>query len=95
MYNVAHLMFHAVPAASLKLPWMLLSSHKPCTSLCCAMQSLRCFFIEPANGIFSHPTVYGRADDAARFEFFCKVSMLHPSLLASAAACYLCRASRV
>ena len=45
------------------------------------MQSLRCFFIEPANGIFSHPTVYGRVDDAARFEFFCKVSMLHPSLL--------------
>ena len=39
----------------------------------CVVQGLRCFFIEPANGFFAVDSVYGRADDAKRFDFFNKV----------------------
>jgi starch synthase len=39
----------------------------------CVVQGLRCFFIEPANGFFAVGSVYGRNDDAMRFEFFNKV----------------------
>ena len=38
----------------------------------CVVQGLRCFFIEPANGFFAINSVYGRNDDAMRFEFFNK-----------------------
>lgn len=38
----------------------------------CVVQGLRCFFIEPANGFFAVNSVYGRSDDAMRFEFFNK-----------------------
>ena len=38
----------------------------------CVVQGLRCFFVEPANGFFAVPAVYGRADDALRFDFFNK-----------------------
>ena len=37
------------------------------------LQSLRGFFIEPANGFFAVDSVYGRSDDAMRFDFFSKV----------------------
>ncbi len=40
------------------------------------MQGLRCFFIEPANGFFAVDSVYGRSDDAKRFDFFNKVRPL-------------------
>ena len=40
------------------------------------LQSLRCFFIEPANGFFAGDAVYGRSDDAKRFDFFTKVAIL-------------------
>jgi len=39
----------------------------------CVVQGLRCFFIEPANGFFAVDSVYGRSDDAVRFDFFNKV----------------------
>ena len=39
----------------------------------CVVQGLRCFFIEPANGFFAVDAVYGRSDDAVRFDFFNKV----------------------
>ena len=39
----------------------------------CVVQGLRCFFIEPANGFFAVDSVYGRTDDAVRFDFFNKV----------------------
>ncbi len=42
----------------------------------CVVQGLRCFFIEPANGFFAVDSVYGRNDDAARFDFFNKVRPL-------------------
>ena len=38
----------------------------------CVVQGLRCFFVEPANGFFAVSAVYGRADDALRFDFFNK-----------------------
>ena len=38
----------------------------------CVVQGLRCFFVEPANGYFAVGSVYGRADDALRFDFFNK-----------------------
>ncbi len=40
------------------------------------VQGLRCFFIEPANGFFAVNSVYGRNDDAMRFEFFNKARSL-------------------
>jgi starch synthase len=30
------------------------------------VEGLRCFFIEPRNGFFATPTVYGRYDDEVR-----------------------------
>ncbi|CAD7699185.1 unnamed protein product [Ostreobium quekettii] len=39
------------------------------------VEGLRVFFIEPMNGFFSIPTVYGRIDDGQRFNFFCKAAM--------------------
>jgi len=33
------------------------------------------FFIEPRNGFFDTPTVYGRYDDEVRFDFFCKAAL--------------------
>ncbi|CAL8465412.1 g4948 [Coccomyxa elongata] len=41
----------------------------------CIVQGLRCFFIEPANGFFAVNSVYGRNDDAMRFEFFNKAAL--------------------
>ena len=49
----------------------------------CVLQSLRCFFIEPANGFFAVDAVYGRSDDAARFDFFTKVGTLTSHLFRS------------
>lgn len=37
------------------------------------VEGLQCFFIEPRNGMFNVDAVYGRYDDAVRFDFFCKV----------------------
>ncbi|KAG2492408.1 hypothetical protein HYH03_009353 [Edaphochlamys debaryana] len=39
------------------------------------VENLRCFFIEPRNGFFNTPTVYGRYDDEVRFDFFCKAAL--------------------
>eukprot|EP00775_Hariotina_reticulata_P004294 gene4294-4546_t len=39
------------------------------------VEGLRCFFIEPKNGFFATPTVYGRYDDEVRFDFFCKAAL--------------------
>ncbi|WIA17469.1 hypothetical protein OEZ85_014309 [Tetradesmus obliquus] len=39
------------------------------------VEGLRCFFIEPRNGFFQTPTVYGRYDDEVRFDFFCKAAL--------------------
>ena len=39
------------------------------------VEGLRCFFIEPKNGFFDTPTVYGRYDDEVRFDFFCKAAL--------------------
>ena len=44
------------------------------------LQSLRCFFVEPANGFFAVDSVYGRSDDAMRFDFFSKVAIITPYL---------------
>ena len=41
----------------------------------CVVQGLRCFFVEPASGAFAVASVYGRSDDAARFEFFNKARL--------------------
>ena len=54
----------------------------------CVVQGLRCFFIEPANGFFAVDSVYGRNDDAMRFDFFNKVRSLAPS---SACGAWDCR----
>lgn len=42
------------------------------------VEGLRVFFIEPGNGFFGTQSVYGRSDDAMRFEFFCKVGIKWP-----------------
>ena len=47
----------------------------------CVVQGLRCFFIEPANGFFAVDGVYGRRDDAARFDFFNKVRPLRDAIM--------------
>ena len=39
----------------------------------CKVEGIQCFFIEPGNGMFNVGSVYGRDDDAVRFDFFCKV----------------------
>lgn len=39
------------------------------------VEGLRVFFIEPQNGFFSTQSVYGRNDDAMRFDFFCKAAL--------------------
>jgi len=39
------------------------------------VENLRVFFIEPRNGFFATPTVYGRYDDEVRFDFFCKAAL--------------------
>lgn len=39
------------------------------------VENLRVFFIEPKNGFFATPTVYGRYDDEVRFDFFCKAAL--------------------
>lgn len=41
----------------------------------CVVENLRCFFIEPANGFFAVDSVYGRNDDAMRFDWFCAVHL--------------------
>ena len=41
----------------------------------CVVEGLRCFFVEPANGAFADGGVYGRADDAARFDWFCGAAL--------------------
>jgi len=33
------------------------------------------FFVEPQNGTFNVGAVYGRADDAARFDYFCNAAL--------------------
>lgn len=48
----------------------------------CVVQGLRCFFIEPANGFFAVNSVYGRNDDAMRFDFFNKARSLCTRLTA-------------
>jgi len=39
------------------------------------VEGLQCFFIEPRNGMFNVDAVYGRYDDAVRFDFFCKAAL--------------------
>ncbi|GIL88159.1 hypothetical protein Vretimale_14076 [Volvox reticuliferus] len=39
------------------------------------VENVRVFFIEPRNGFFATPTVYGRYDDEVRFDFFCKAAL--------------------
>ena len=41
----------------------------------CIVEGLRVFFLEPKNGYFDTPTVYGRADDELRFDFFCRAAL--------------------
>ena len=41
----------------------------------CVVEDLQCFFIEPQNGMFQTGSVYGRNDDAARFNFFCNAAL--------------------
>ncbi|KAL4420307.1 hypothetical protein ABPG77_001397 [Micractinium sp. CCAP 211/92] len=40
----------------------------------CMVEGLRCFFIEPRNGMFSGP-VYKGYEDGPRFEFFCRAAL--------------------
>lgn len=40
----------------------------------CIVEGLRCWFLEPANGMFSGP-VYKGAGDAERFAFFCRAAL--------------------
>ncbi|GLC71233.1 hypothetical protein PLESTF_001092900 [Pleodorina starrii] len=39
------------------------------------VENVRVYFIEPKNGFFATPTVYGRYDDEVRFDFFCKAAL--------------------
>lgn len=41
----------------------------------CKVEGIQCFFIEPKNGMFDVDAVYGRYDDAVRFDFFCKAAL--------------------
>jgi len=41
----------------------------------CKVEGIQCFFIEPKNGMFDVGSVYGRNDDAVRFDFFCKAAL--------------------
>jgi starch synthase len=42
----------------------------------CVVEGLRCWFIEPANGMFSGDEVYrGGAQDPGRFAFFCRAAL--------------------
>jgi len=41
----------------------------------CQVEGLWVFFIEPQNGMFQTGSVYGRDDDGARFDFFCKAAL--------------------
>lgn len=41
----------------------------------CKVEGLQCFFIEPQNGMFQTDSVYGRNDDAERFNFFCNAAL--------------------
>ena len=41
----------------------------------CKVEDLQVFFVEPQNGMFSVGAVYGRADDAARFDYFCNAAL--------------------
>jgi len=41
----------------------------------CKVEGIQCFFIEPKNGMFDVGSVYGRDDDAVRFDFFCKAAL--------------------
>ena len=41
----------------------------------CVVEGLRTFFLEPKNGFFDTPTVYGRNDDEVRFDFFCRAAL--------------------
>lgn len=41
----------------------------------CKVEGLQCFFIEPQNGMFQTDAVYGRNDDAHRFNFFCNAAL--------------------
>lgn len=39
----------------------------------CVVEGLRCFFIEPRNGMFDSDAVYGGRGDDVKFDFFCRV----------------------
>ena len=41
----------------------------------CMVEDLRCWFIEPANGMFATSTVYQGASDAAKFDFFSRAAL--------------------
>lgn len=41
----------------------------------CIVEGIRCWFIEPANGMFSGDTVYRGNEDAGRFEFFSNAAL--------------------
>jgi len=41
----------------------------------CIVEGLRCWFIEPGNGIFATSTVYQGNSDAAKFEFFSRAAL--------------------
>ena len=41
----------------------------------CKVEGLQCFFIEPQNNMFQTDSVYGRNDDAHRFNFFCNAAL--------------------
>ena len=44
------------------------------------VEGIQCFFLETGNGMFNTGSVYGRNDDAVRFDFFCKVLAPPPPL---------------
>lgn len=41
----------------------------------CIVEGLRCWFIEPANGMFATSTVYQGSQDAQKFEFFSRAAL--------------------
>jgi starch synthase len=41
----------------------------------CIVEGIRCFFIEPRNGMFATNTVYLGKEDAARFDFYCQAAL--------------------
>lgn len=41
----------------------------------CLVEGLRCFFVDPRNGLFATQTVYQGASDAGKFEFFSRAAL--------------------